>query len=548
MAGEVTSELVGGRYRLAQRLGAGGMGQVWQAHDTVLQRDVAIKAVDLPPHLDDDDRGALRARVLREARAAARIDHPASVRVFDVVEDGNRLYVVMELVAAPTLADVVQRHGPLTPTRAAAVGLGLLGALEAAHGAGIVHRDVKPANVMMLDDGTVKLADFGIASVKDDTRITAAGFVLGTPSYMAPEQAAGRPTEAPADLWGLGALLYFAVEGVPPFDRGEALPTLNAVLHDEPRPMERADGLAPAVGALLAKEPEARPTLVATRTALEQVHQVERAPGPPAAGATAVLPAVATVAAAEPAPEPPPPEPPPARPHVPRPAAPPGRDRSAGWLVALGVVALVAVLAALGLANAGDDAPEVTSSGATSTTATSAVVDDRPPRTTVATTGRAAVPATTATTLPAGPRPDGVPRDWVLYTDPTVGYSVWHPPSWRPEPRGDSRTDLVDAATGDYLRVDYVKKPGDDPEKAWQDSSKSFAKRYDDYEELRIEKREYQGYPAAIWEYTYQGNHATNLGFVTDDYGFALNFQTAEERWNDRQGIRRAFEAGFKVP
>ncbi|MDQ3306547.1 MAG: serine/threonine protein kinase, partial [Actinomycetota bacterium] len=264
-------QLVGDRYRLGPTLGAGGMGRVWEATDTVLQRSVAIKAVDLPPHLEDDDRESLRARVMREARAAARIDHPSSVRVFDVLEDHGRLHVVMELVRAPTLEAVVAAEGPLAPERVARLGLGVLGALEAAHAAGIVHRDVKPANVMMLDEGGVKLADFGIASVKDDTRITAAGLVLGTPSYMAPEQAAGRPTGTPADLWGLGALLYFAVEGVSPFERGEALPTLNAVLHDQPRPMERANGLAPALTALLAKEPEGRATASQCRHALEQV-------------------------------------------------------------------------------------------------------------------------------------------------------------------------------------------------------------------------------------------------------------------------------------
>ncbi len=545
MPGDLTSELVGARYRLTQPLGAGGMGQVWQAHDTVLQRDVAIKAVDLPAHLGDDDRAALRSRVLREARAAARIDHPATVRVFDVVEDGSRVYVVMELVRAPTLADVVERQGPLAPSRAAGVGLGLLGALQAAHGAGIVHRDVKPANVMMLDDGGVKLADFGIASVKDDTRITVAGFVLGTPSYMAPEQAAGRPAEGPADLWGLGALLYFAVEGVAPFERGEALPTLHAVLHDDPRPMERADGLAPAITALLAKEPQARPSLAATRVTLERIHQGERPSGPGASAPTAVLP-VAPTAVGLPPPSPPPPprsSPPPVAPAASPRAGAPGNG---GWLVALGVVALVAVLAALALANAGDDDPSEAVSGDASTTTTTVADDPAPPAPTTAPRGRDVPPPTSA--APSGPRPDGVPADWVRYADPKIGYTVWHPPSWRPQPLGDSRTDLVDAATGDYLRVDYVEDPGDDPEKAWKDASKSFASRYDDYEELRIDELEYQGYPAAIWEYTYQGNHATNLGFVTDDYGFALNFQTAEERWDDRQGLRRAFEAGFDVP
>ncbi|MDP9453842.1 MAG: serine/threonine protein kinase, partial [Actinomycetota bacterium] len=308
-------ELVGGRYRLGRPLGAGGMGRVWEATDTVLERPVAVKAVDLPPHLDGDDRQSLRTRVLREARAAARIDHPSSVRVFDVLEDHGRLHVIMELVRAPTLDTVVAEQGPLDPPRVATLGLGVLGALEAAHAAGIVHRDVKPANVMMLDDGGIKLADFGIASVKDDTRITAAGLVLGTPSYMSPEQAAGRAAGGPADLWGLGALLYFAVEGVAPFERGEALPTLNAVLHDPPRPMERADGLAPAVTALLAKAPEERATAAQSRAALERVARGAEPTASPAAaspGATAVLPVPPPGVTDPPPPTPPPMTPPPA--------------------------------------------------------------------------------------------------------------------------------------------------------------------------------------------------------------------------------------------
>ncbi|HSH23354.1 MAG TPA: hypothetical protein VK975_04745, partial [Acidimicrobiales bacterium] len=213
----------------------------------------------------------------------------------------------------------------------------------------------------------------------------------------------------------------------------------------------------------------------------------------------------------------------------------------------LGVVALVAVLAALGLANAGDDASTGTTTNTTAAAAPDPGDGSTPTSTGTSTTG-STVPRTTASTAPDGPRPAGVPGDWVRYADEEVGYTVWHPPSWRPQSRGGSATDLVDPATGDYLRVDYVETPGDDPEEAWHDASDSFAERYDDYEEIRIEETEYQGFPAAIWEYTYQGQHATNLGIVTDDYGFALNFQTAEARWDDRQDLRRAFEAGFEIP
>ncbi len=544
-------DLIGGRYRLGEPLGQGGMGRVWQAEDTVLQRAVAVKAVDLPAHLADDDREGLRTRVLREARAAARIDHPSSVRVFDVLEDGDRIHVVMELVAAPTLELVVTRSGPLDPAQAASLGLGVLGALEAAHAAGVVHRDVKPSNVMMLDDGGVKLADFGIASAKDDTRITAAGLVLGTPSYMAPEQAAGRATGPPADLWGLGALLYFAVEGVTPFERGDALPTLNAVLHDPPRPMERADGLAPAVMALLAKVPEERATAAQSRLALQQVAHPPQASttvtSAAAAGRTSVMPP-AGGAGDGPSRRG---EPPAA---APRPLPPVGRDTAVtqgrGWLVALATVALVAVIALVTGLNLGNEDGVEDPGLATGPTTTepaspapsevpSEPADDTPPETTPA---------------PEAPgqgrsdeQPRGVPDDWVSFRNDRVGYTIWHPSSWEPQPGPGGSTDFRDPTTGDYLRVDSVNKPGDDPVEAWEAASASFADRYDDYDELNIAATEYQGFDAAIWEYTYQGLHATNLGFVTPDRGYALNFQTIEGRWDDRQDIRDAFKSGFRL-
>ena len=526
------------------------MGKVWEAEDTVLQRRVAVKAVDLPPHLDSDDREGLRTRVLREARTAARIDHPSSVRVFDVFDDGDRIHVVMELVSAPNLESVVSREGPLDPPGAAALGLGVLGALEAAHAAGIVHRDVKPANVMMLPDGGVKLTDFGIASAKDDTRITAAGLVLGTPSYMAPEQAQGHTAGPPADLWSLGALLYYAVEGVAPFERGEALPTLNAVLHDPPRPMERAGGLAPTLTALLTKAAEERPTAAEARLDLERISRPE-APATAAApsNATAVLP-TATAERSEhrsgmPAPPPPP---------APAPAPPPPDRRATtaggqGWLIALGIAAVVAVVALVAALNSGGDEPPgapgadtgppaTESASPPPTEAPGASPDEAPEE---------SAPDPTPTTEVETERPDGVPDGWEPYIDEQAGYSIWHPAPWQPQPGRAGSTDFVDPATGDYLRVDSVSNPGDDPVAAWEASSQNFANRYDDYEELSIEATTFRGYEAAIWEYTYQGLHATNLGIVTPGRGYALNFQTGASRWEDRQDIREAFESSFRI-
>jgi serine/threonine protein kinase len=235
------------------------MGVVWRAQDAVLGREVALKEVVFPATMAEAERRRARARVLREARAAARLNHPAAVTLYDVVADQGVTFIVMELVDAPTLADLVRQGGPLPPERVAAIGAQVAGALEAAHQAGIVHRDVKPANVMVAEGGA-KLADFGIASVQGDPRLTSTGLVMGSPAYMAPEQAKGEPSGPAADLWALGATMFYGVEGEPPFDRGTSIATLAAVVNDPPRRPTRAGPLGPLLIALLDKDPAARPT------------------------------------------------------------------------------------------------------------------------------------------------------------------------------------------------------------------------------------------------------------------------------------------------
>ncbi|MFP5317160.1 MAG: serine/threonine-protein kinase, partial [Acidimicrobiia bacterium] len=272
MAGSrVDEKLVDGRYALKEQVGRGGFGVVWRAHDTLLRRDVAIKEVHVPSTLDDGERAALREKVLREARAAARMSHPALVTVFDVVEEDERPLIVMELVDAPTLVERVEAGGPLPDREAARIGQEILDALATAHGHGIVHRDVKPANVMVSDSGRVQLGDFGIASLLDDPKVTSSGRLAGSPSYMAPEQAHNRPAGAATDLWGLGATLYYAVEGEPPFEKEGALATLTSVVADEPRPMQRATTLAPLLSELLAKDPAARPAVGDVRRRLADI-------------------------------------------------------------------------------------------------------------------------------------------------------------------------------------------------------------------------------------------------------------------------------------
>jgi hypothetical protein len=289
MAASGERRLVAGRYALGAPLGRGGMGVVWRAEDVLLGRAVAVKEVALPDGPPGAEQAAVRDRALREARAAARLNHPSAVTLHDVVEADGRLFLVMELVEAPSLRDLVGTGGPLPPSAAARVGLDLLDALEAAHRAGIVHHDVKPGNVMVPPGGRAKLADFGIAWLQEDTQRTRTGSAFGSLPYVAPEQARGRRGGPPADLWALGATMWFAVEGAAPFDRDGPAATLGAILHDPPGRPGRAGPLGPVLLALLAKDPEARPTAPVVRRQLAPL--ASGAPDPTLPLRTARMPA-----------------------------------------------------------------------------------------------------------------------------------------------------------------------------------------------------------------------------------------------------------------
>ncbi|HEY6745506.1 MAG TPA: protein kinase [Mycobacteriales bacterium] len=260
------------RYRLLEPLASGGMGTVWRAVDLLLDRPVAIKEVRLPPGLDDEARTMLRRRTMREAQAAARLRHAAIVTVYDVVEQDDRPWIVMELVHSRSLAQVIREDGPLPPVRVASIGLRILGAMETAYAGGVQHRDIKPANVLITDEGRVVLTDFGIARHTGDETLTSAGLLLGSPDYLAPERARGRPSPGlAADLWSLGALMYDAVEGRRPFERDGPLPTLAAVVMDEPDPPVRAGPLRPVIDGLLIKDPAHRLDAERTRSMLERI-------------------------------------------------------------------------------------------------------------------------------------------------------------------------------------------------------------------------------------------------------------------------------------
>jgi len=235
------------------------MGRVWLGRDELIDREVAIKELLLPPGLDDTQRMTLSERAMREARAAGRLNHPGIVTVHDVVEHNGAPLIVMEFVRGESLADVIRTRGAVPVEQVAAMGLAIVDALRAAHQAGIVHRDLKPANVLLSGDRVV-LTDFGIARLIGDAQLTVSGVIMGSPAYMAPEQANSQPSTPASDLWSLGATLYAAVEGRPPFEGPDVMATLAALLTRDPPPPQRAGRLTGLLDALLRKDPAERPT------------------------------------------------------------------------------------------------------------------------------------------------------------------------------------------------------------------------------------------------------------------------------------------------
>jgi hypothetical protein len=236
------------------------MGTVWQAYDEVLGRDVAVKEVILPHGLTDDERDTQYKRTFREARTAARLGHPGVVTVYDVVEEDGRPWIIMELIRARSLDQVIKKDGPLHWRRAAGVGRQMLGALHAAHEAGVLHRDVKPSNVLLAAGDRAVLTDFGIATSVGDTTLTTTGLVMGSPAYIAPERARGRTTGPASDLWSLGVALYAMVDGRSPFERVEPMASLVAIISDDPEWTAAAGPLWPVIEGLLRKDPEQRLT------------------------------------------------------------------------------------------------------------------------------------------------------------------------------------------------------------------------------------------------------------------------------------------------
>ncbi len=523
----VDGRLVADRYLLQEQVGRGGMGVVWRAQDQLLGRAVAVKEVHLQPGLTDDERHGVQQRVMREARAAASLNHVGAVTVYDVVEHDEQAFIVMELVEAPTLADLVATRGPLPPAEVAGIGVAICDVLAAAHARGIVHRDLKPANVLVADSG-IKLTDFGIATVKDDPRLTSTGIVLGSPSYIAPEQARGHAVTDATDMWGLGATLCFSVTGRPPFDRGEAIATLTAVAHDELDIDPSAGALTPVLLRLLDKDPLARPAAAAVRADLERVaggaSSTRLMPAVAPETVPISLPTAATVAT----------------PHVvadEQVYAPTAARRSVVPAVLLGLVLLLGVgVAATQLG--GDDKGE----------APSGALGERAAPTS---SSSAASGTTAAQPTDTGPALPAVTELTETYTDEKAGFSMRYPQGWQQVERAGNALDFREPSTGRYLRVDWTNKPGDDAVADWKRQASSFGARHSDYEELRIEPATFRGFDGAIWEYRYSDDgarlQASNLAIVTNERGYALNFQTREGDWDRSQDLYELLVNSFEI-
>ncbi|QJT03572.1 serine/threonine protein kinase [Streptomyces asoensis] len=285
--GGAESRTVGGRYRLLERIGSGGMGTVWRARDELMEREVAVKQPRLPGDPEDDFHRRAAHRLHREARAAARVDHPSAVAIHDVVveegtgadAEGGLPWIVMELVRGESLHEVLKR-GPLEPAEAARIGLAVLGALRAAHAVGIVHRDVKPANVLVGPHGRVVLTDFGIAHIQGEESLTVSGEFVGSLEFVAPERMSGRGGGPASDLWSLGVLLYAAVEGWSPFRRTTVESTLAAIIAADPPEPKQAGPLGPLVVRLLVRDPVQRPDPAEVAEILAAVTEGRPVPAP----------------------------------------------------------------------------------------------------------------------------------------------------------------------------------------------------------------------------------------------------------------------------
>ncbi|MER5404881.1 serine/threonine-protein kinase [Streptomyces sp. NPDC002769] len=475
--------LLAGRYRLVESIGSGGMGRVWRAHDEVLHRAVAVKELTAALYVTETDRAVLLARTHAEARAAARINHSAVVTVHDVLDHDNRPWIVMELVEGNSLADAVKEQGRVEPAEAARIGLWVLRALRAAHAAGVLHRDVKPGNVLLSSDRRVLLTDFGIAQVEGDTTITRTGEIVGSVDYLAPERVRGQDPGPSSDLWALGATLYTAVEGRSPFRRTSPLTTMQAVVDEEPAPPQHAGVLGPVITALLHKDPAVRPGAeeaeqMLAEAAAGRLSSATRSYAPTGqAGYDTTRTGTGTGTRAQTAATTP--YPPVTIGSVP---APPKRHRLRTFALAVALAVIVGGGVAVGLQQFGKGSSPDDSVSTPPTRSAEAKPSDQG--------GQG--------TAPAG---------WERRDDP-VGFSISLPKGW---------TRSVSIDKDGLQQVDYSPDKGKHLVRVAVDTAPDFTTSYDhmkdldhlisgrlqDYEQLRLKEELFRDQPGVRWEYTW---------------------------------------------
>ncbi|WP_433474339.1 protein kinase domain-containing protein [Spirillospora sp. CA-142024] len=537
--------LLAGRYRLASVVGRGGMGTVWRARDETLDREVAVKEVVLPAGLSDDERENRHRRTLREARASARLNHPGVVTVHDVVDEDDRPWIVMELVRARSLQEIVEEDGPLPPARVAAIGGQIAGALRAAHAIGILHRDVKPANVLVAADDRTVLTDFGIAQMAGDATLTGTGLLMGSPAYMSPERVNGDPAIPASDLWALGATLYAATEGKAPHHRSDAMAVLAAVMTQDVPPPKNAGPLAPVLTGLLERDPVRRMSGDRAEEALKAVaagHAAGLAPVPATANEatagdggggprTALLPEQ-PVPVPVPVPDMPtqyPPGPQQWTPGYTAPATP--RKKSPAVPILAGVVVAAAVLAAAAFVFW----PDGSAGGGTGKSGSPVAGGRTSAPVTPATSGTPASsptssPSSNATPLPAGLTPAAGP-----------GYTIGVPRGWRRSVQGNSVV-WTDPASSAYVQVDRTVWSGDPYEHwvTWEQEAIADGKLQNFQRIGEITRTTVAGQPAADIEFTWSRSGVTRArdrGVIINGQPYAVVVAVPASQWNEHETL-----------
>ena len=532
MAADESQRFLAGRYRLGAVIGRGGMGTVWQARDELLNRDVAVKEIVWPAQLDAEERETARRRAVREAQLAARVRHPNVVGVYDIVQEGDRPSIVMELVPFRSLRDAVAEDGLMTPAEAARVGLSVLAALRAVHEAGVVHRDVKPANILLGPDGRVVLADFGIAKAADSPALTISGVLLGSPSYLAPERARGGRAGAAADMWALGASLFAAVEGHPPFERDGVLASLSAVVADELEPSPHAGPLWPVIEGLLRKDPAARLDAAGAEQMLHGIAAPD-APSPTEPDhAQEPDPALRP----DPAPEP---DPTPGNTAAARDRAPGRSRRFRAGLAALAAIAVIVAGITMALSR-----PPGHHAAPRPTPRASALASQPAPA------GRASSPSSAAPPATSSPSA-ALPAGYYRFTNST-GFSIGVPRGWQISHDGHYVYIRDPANSGIFLLIDQSDQPKANALADWRQQAANRQGTYPGYHLILLQSVRYpQAEQAADWEFTYNRNGVTvqvlNRNILANArHAYALYWSTPASDWNACYHFFQVFAATFR--